>query len=339
MGDCAAPSVCIVDATGRGACTVVEDETCAAGCSDPLVCDDGHCVQRCDVADDCAAGLACIDGSCARPSGSPCELLTGEGCEAGRRCELLADDTLGCVAVTVAREDMRALHEACGEGQACEAGLRCVAGRCIRYCLREGTGGEALTSCGLGSHCFEYDEVGEPAPSPEIGYCSEPCDPIADDDCQPGHRCAIAYAEPLYQSTCRIDSQSCDGGVGDALCELGAPNPTGCGRGLVSSQHLRGVWADGFVMQRCARPCAEDAHCGAGFECWTETSFDIEDRDGTARRIGFCLPTCEGGACGDTETALGLACEPSGRFCTWGCASDADCHATMRCLDDRCTPR
>jgi hypothetical protein len=88
----------------------------------------------------------------------------------------------------------------------------------------------------------------------------------------------------------------------------------------------------------CARPCDDTTDCGDGFACWRGTNLDIEDLDGRARRIGLCLPTCDAGACTADVTALGLACESSGRYCTTACADDTECHPSMHCDGERCTP-
>lgn len=339
LGDCPAPYACVLDALGRGACSVAEDARCGEGCTEPLVCLDGACVQPCDTPRDCAAGLACVAGHCDRAPSAPCDLLTGEGCETGRRCEVLADRTIGCAAVTVRRDEMLGLHELCGPTDTCEAGLACVDGRCIRYCLYDPDRDAAVTSCGAGSRCNIYDEVGAPAPSPSIGYCGEPCDPVHQSGCVIGaHVCRLSFEADLYYASCRNGRASCEGAEGDPGCTLGVPEGGTCAGADVSLHLLRGRGAAGPIEALCLRLCDAETPCPAGNDCFDTPQIDLATADGGARRLGACLPVCAGGVCGDTASALGLACEPSGRFCTAACDVDEDCGPAMRCGAGRCTP-
>jgi len=342
--DCTPPFACLLEPSGLGACAVAEDDACGAGCVEPLACVDDRCVQSCDVPQDCAAGQECVDDDyCGRPMALPCDLLSGEGCEAGRRCEVLEGGEVGCAAVTVRSEDMLGLHEPCGPTDTCEAGLACAGGRCVRYCLRESTPdgmGRAVTSCGPGSACFRHDEVGAPTPTPTIGFCSQPCDPVAQTGCTVAeHRCEISFAAPLRQSSCRFGSTFCDGGPGEPGCALGTAVSLGCAPAHFRHHYLHGMGASGVIDELCLRACDDDEDCGSGFRCYSDAAFDIEDQDGSARRIGACLPACEAGECIPAASALGLACEPSGRFCTAGCVEDGDCYPSFRCASGRCSPR
>lgn len=342
LRDCVPPFTCVLDEMGRGACGVAQDEGCTRDeeCAEPLVCVDRACVQRCDEPRDCAAGQACVAGNCARPPTTPCDLLSGEGCEPGRRCELLPDDTIGCAAVTARTDEMLALHEPCGPTDTCEPGLACAGGRCARYCLRDDVADEATTSCGRGSACFRYDEVGAPAPTPTIGFCSQPCDPVTQTGCTvPAHRCEIAFAEPLRQTSCRYGDVVCDGPPGAPGCALGTATLGSCAPAHFALHYLRGTGAAGPIEQLCLRSCDDDGDCGSGFRCYRDAAFDVEDLDGRARRIGSCLPACEAGACLAEASALGLACEPSGQYCTAGCRVDGDCYPSFRCSMGRCTLR
>jgi hypothetical protein len=335
--DCEAPFACVIDASGVGACGVAEDRTCEGGCVEPLICSGGACVQPCDEVRQCAAGLGCVEGQCARVETEPCDLLTGTGCETGRRCELGADATPSCRAVTIASDQMVSLHAPCSETSECAAGLSCAGGRCLRPCLRDGE--DVLTSCGPGRRCAQYDEAGEPAPSDTIGYCTEPCDPVAQVGCAVSeHTCAIVYDPTTNVGSCRFAPAVCVGGLGARGCALGEPAP-GCGAGLAASHYLMGTGASGPIGERCFALCDTDADCDDGFRCHLGSgAFDIETLDGTVRRIGACLPACEGGTCEALAADLGLACEPSGRFCTSACEAASDCYPGFACTTGRCTP-
>lgn len=335
--DCDAPFACVIDEGGVGACSVLEDRSCEGGCVEPLVCLGGACVQPCDEVGQCAAGLGCVDGHCARVETAPCDLLGGVGCETGRRCELGADATPTCRAVTIASERLVGLHAPCTETSECEAGLSCAGGRCLRPCLRSGEG--VLTSCGAGSRCAQFDEAGLPAPSDTIGYCTEPCDPVTQEGCAVAeHVCSIAYDPTLDVGSCRFAPAVCDGALGSRACALGEP-ARGCGVGLAPSHYLMGTGARGTIGELCFALCDTDADCDGGFRCHLGSgAFDIETTDGAPRRIGGCLPACEGGTCDALATSLGLACEPTGRFCTAGCEAASDCYPGFACTSGRCTP-
>jgi hypothetical protein len=229
------------------------------------------------------------------------------------------------------------LHALCTETSQCEAGLSCAEGRCLRLCLR--SGGEVLTSCGADRRCAQYDEAGAPAPSDTIGYCTEPCDPVTQEGCAVSeHVCSIAYDPTAAVGSCRFAIIECDGDIGTPGCALGRQVP-GCGVGLAPSHYLMGMGASGPIGELCFELCDTDADCDDGFRCHLGSgAFDIETTDGARRRIGGCLPACEGGACDAFATGLGLACEPTGRFCTAGCEAPSDCYPGFACRSGRCTP-
>jgi hypothetical protein len=338
--DCVEPLACVLDELGRGACEVVEDASCEGGCAEPLACIDGRCAQACDEPEDCAAGLVCEGGVCGRSAAAPCDVLSGAGCEAGRRCEAAPGEPPHCAAVTVPAGDMRALGEPCSVTDVCEAGLVCAGGRCLRWCLRDAPESAAASSCGAGSGCLLSDEVDAPPPPSGLAYCSQPCDPVAQTGCLPQHRCDVIYALPLREASCRQQFVPCDGGLGAPGCALSrVPSGSLCGPGLFPSFALRGAGTAGPIEEVCLALCEADGDCAPGFTCLESTLLQIEGPDGAARVLGACLPACEAGSCAAAATELGLACDPSGAFCTAGCDGDDDCYATLRCLGGRCTPR
>ncbi len=337
--DCESTLACVLDAHGVGACEVVEDESCGTGCVEPLVCVGERCVQPCDEPQDCAAGQVCAAGICARASSAPCDPLTGSGCEAGRRCEVQLDGSLVCAAVTVRAEQMRALGETCSVTDACEAGLTCQGERCVRWCLRDAASGEPQSSCGPGSRCFAGDEVGAPRAPPGFGYCSQTCDPVGGAGCIEAHFCDVVYSTPLRTASCRFPQGRCDGAPGDPGCVLG-DSSAGCAPAYSPSFVLNGTGLAGALVEwLCLELCERDSDCAGGYRCLTETLVAIEDLDRSERVLGACLPACVDGACPSEATALGLACEASGTYCTAGCERDDDCYPTLRCMDGRCTPR
>jgi hypothetical protein len=255
--------------------------------SDPL-----HC-GSCDVA--CGAGQDCCNRACRSVN----TLQNCGGC--GIACSQGAD---GCRDVAGG-----GLQCACGNGPACEGGLRCVGGACV--CQRnEDCGDNALCCAG---RCEPTD------PGPD-GQCAA-CD---DGGCDP------AVAQTCTDRECRCgENTACQAGVtvcgqrngqGDFLC-LGCRTNGQCGENERCCDEVCTSTDADFQCEACGQPCDRNR---------ADTCVSVPAADGHAFEC----------SCG----AGGTPCDPAGElpWCVGGtceeCRFDADCldPARGQCVDNVC---
>lgn len=274
--DCPPALECVNVGGSVTACRVPQDDGCAGddGCTAPLRCIDGSCVEACTDSNTCVTENVCDEGTCVPVPplmiGGCSPVGVTSGCAAGDACvrtgaEYACAPAAGTPVPVGAR---------CTSQGQCGPGTSCANGRCVRLCVT------ASPSCGPGSRCTDDtlfglpDEaaVRGPAPPEGLGYCTEVCDPLARSGatgCLPGNTCAIvvpgdgqfyyycrALVEPALATNdvcdvAMIDDDRCPEGTlctsfGEsdrtcyAYCDLDSPTACGGGRTCVPVEPIAG---------------------------------------------------------------------------------------------------
>lgn len=263
------PFACVEVEGGLGACRVIEDDACD-GCTAPLTCVAGACVDPCANADGCSPGSECVSGACVPPDEPPlgaCSpLAAASGCGEAEVCTR-SGETFACAPAPAAAT---ALGGPCSSDVACGTGAGCVSGRCALLCVA------GTTSCGPGSFCSTDATLFGPltsgtAPGPRppagLGYCTEVCDllaPFESDGCLDGNVCAFGVTGGGRHFTyCRDIVEPQLGVYGSCapdevmLGEVKCPAGTGCSIVPPGTARLCRPFCD----PAAAAPCADGSAC------------------------------------------------------------------------------
>lgn len=316
-------------------------QNCGANGSICLVCDplrsDACTVGACTCGGGpaCASGQACVGGKCVC-DGNSCPDGCCEGATCRRRildaCGFLGGGCMTCdptLADACDRGDCR-----CGAGPSCDAGQRCLAGRCV--CDGKSCGGgccagdtcnpASLSACGSGG-----------------GACAI-CDPRRTDRCVDGQcRCGMgascAVGQACVGGLCVCNAQSCPTGCcRNQACQAGN-DAAACGSGGAACVACAdGEGCAGGSCAGCAKSCPGGccsgatcnppklATCGLGGAACV--ACDPGLADGCVN--GACA--CGGGKpCLPGQACAGGACTCSPQSCQNGCCFGSTCFVGVNC--------
>lgn len=213
--------------------------TCGDGsaCGSVGVCvapvmDDAPCGERAP----CVTSGACIDGIC-RPSelGEPCAEV---GCREGTYCDYRDDGTSRCRAAETV-----GVGEACDWLAACERGLACDAGRCVRVRRIGESCTDALDACAAGGDC----RGGVCARASPLGG---PCE----DECEEGMCVMGTCVTPPAGTACDLGGPTC----GELACSSGDGTTNTCRPAAADCNLLRSCRTGEFcgeVFVECQPIC------------------------------------------------------------------------------------
>jgi len=246
-------AVCAMAGAGEDGDACAGNSSCAAGwgCEG----DTGRCARLCLDDVGCAAPRRCAyapgspAGICV---GDACDLVANTGCPAGQSCRIhrAQTETGDPLVTTVCSPDgTTARGRACVENRECAAGLECVLTPGLERTCRPFCNSPA--DCGGGdTRCTQMFMP----PSPEVGHCSDGCDPLDSTAvCGAGRQCRLVVS-PIVGS-----------GMDDFITNCGPIGP--------------GVDGD---------PCPSGFDCAPGFVC-ESACFALCDRDAPSCARGSCL--------------------------------------------------
>lgn len=301
-----------------GACT--GPEQCADSASGfPSSCVEGFCAEGCGA---CAPGFSCQAGGCAPLGGmARCEgailCPDGSGCPDGQSCT-----------------ELDVCLQLCDADLDCPAGTICelTPGPRERQCVAGCPIGEHVIQDGVDKVCHGDGRYGLPCPT--VGAttgCPDGTECDADGVCQRAG-CQSDAECPLARTFCDVPTATCLDGCNSVddcgafeLCEGGQCRPQGC-RGKELSCNL-GEWCCGAERYLDASSCpspAVDGQCFLAPDPWCRSCVDNDD----------CADIQEGGLpsfCYELQDADGNSL---GKFCSVGCASNADCPRGVDCVHD-----
>jgi len=268
-----------------------------------------------DSGDRCTGPRDCRSGHCAN---GYCQVTcaAGEACPAETRC-VDADTADICTQVPLP------LNAACHTENACQDGLRCLAGRCVASC-DGGCRGETVCVDGwCQAPCQRHSECRDNRYCDGLAtrVCRDPGPGSAGTQCTHGQDCADGLClDGLSRAQCGTcaDGEQCVPLGGRSYCVEAGPKSTAD----VCERH--GECASGLCIgQRCVGPCDENGGCTVGMAC--EALFDAH------RCVGACTPA--DGLCGPELVCQVNRSAPLGRCMTPAqeghvgdaCETSADC--------------
>lgn len=322
---CSAAGVC---RRAKGACApCTDDMECAEAPSGlPSRCTDGFCAPGCGA---CPPGFRCEGGGCLPVGGvAQCETALScadgaERCPDGQTCTALGV----CLALCAADAD-------CPAGRICSLEPGPTQQQCVAGCPLGGR----VTQDGVAKVCHADGRYGLPCAT---AGSSSGC-PVGT-ECDAAGVCQRAGCQsdaecPLARTYCDLASETCVDGCNSVddcgafeTCEGGRCRPEGC-RGKELSCNL-GEWccgAEAFANPAACPAGVTDGMCFLAPDPWCRVCADNADCADIAAspfaggRPSSCLEL--------TRTNMAGQQESLGKFCSVGCASDADCPRGLDCV-------
>ncbi len=295
------------------------------------VCVDGFCASGCGA---CPAGYGCTGGGCVPLAGiavcaGAIACRDGASCPDGQTCTGLGV----CLAVCASDAD-------CAQGSVCETAVGPREGQCIDACPL----GDVRIEDGIEKVCHGDGRYNPRCPTPDATTgcaAGTVCDEAG--ICQ-RVGCATDNDCPLSHTYCDVGSASCLDGCNDVSdcgafedCVVtggvGACVVAGC-RNKDASCEL-GQWCCGSDVFDDPSTCpsgVDNGSCFAAPEPWCKTCAnddDCADLQNDPRASGFAS------FCYDLTDNDG---QSIGKFCSFGCNSNAECPRGVDCLLDLPTP-
>jgi hypothetical protein len=330
--------------TGVQTCGNFDGDPCTewgAGVACPMgqVCANGACAAQC--ADECAMGQTMCDGSgvktCGNFDGDPCrEWSAVSPCADGQVC---ADGqcraaVVGCQNDAACLGGQICAFNHCVAPKACMADGDCFAGeRCTNQVCRPQAASVLGQACQQDADCGAGFVCNNPGGG---GFCLEVCD--ASNRCPTGATCYNVGTADMPANVCLPDcaaAQDCRQG------QVCYPSSVGGFCYLSQCQQDVDCQSDPSIIAHCdAGRCVQDNAC----DLQTGMGCQMGEQCYQVGGVGACLRLCT--AFGQNTCPAGDACVPTGNDTEGNCvragmggpnaacASQYDCAAGLRCVDD-----